>query len=210
MSTLVLFVFESALCATSHTHLFMWLLPDNTFVFGKRRFFPFFFVILLSLPRSPFPSPYPGPDSLIPGAWPRRCVPGGAAEELERGGSNGARGDQLQTRSCRLSSEEGYLSERVWWGGMLTLWVTNGVFICADRELERLTLMVWRPESHNKAGEFTQRTRGWGVGERVGLTDRRPGDQIGTASNCRKRPLDDPRRRWNDAQTFGPKFSWWF
>lgn len=64
------------------------------------------------------------------------------------------------------------------------------MFICADRELERLTLMVWRPESHNKAGEFTQRTSG--AGEGVGLTDRRPGDQIRTASNCRKRPLDDP------------------
>lgn len=59
--------------------------------------------------------------------------------------------------------------------------------MCADRELEGLTLMVWRPESHNKAGEFTQRTRGGG------LTDKRPGDQIGTASNCRKRPLDDPQ-----------------
>lgn len=35
--------------------------------------------------------------------------------------------------------------------------------MCADRELEGLTLMVWRPESHNKAGEFTQRTRGGGL-----------------------------------------------
>lgn len=69
------------------------------------------------------------------------------------------------------------------------------MFICADRELEGLTLMVWRPESHNKAGEFTQRTGGEGGGGvgGVGLRDRRPGDQIGTASNGRKRPLDDPR-----------------
>lgn len=67
--------------------------------------------------------------------------------------------------------------------------MTNPLFMCADRELEGLTLMVWRPESHNKAGEFTQRTRRGGRG----LTDRRPGDQIGTASNSRKRPLDDPQ-----------------
>lgn len=136
---------------------------------------------LLFPPLSPVPTPW----FLGPGQ-------GGVSleepQELERGGSNGARGDRLQTRSCRLSSEEGYLSKRVWWGEMLTLWVTNGVFICADRELEGLTLMVWRPESHNKAGEFTQRTRRGGD-----LTDRRPGDQIGTASNCRKRLLDDLR-----------------
>lgn len=70
--------------------------------------------------------------------------------------------------------------------------MTNALFICADRELERLTPMVPRPESHKKTGEFTQRTRGCGGGG-GGLTDRKPGDQIGTASNCRKRPLDDPR-----------------
>lgn len=67
------------------------------------------------------------------------------------------------------------------------------MFTCADRELEGLTPMVWRPESHNKAGEFTQRTRVCVCGGGRGLTDRRPGDQIGTAGKCRKRPLDDPR-----------------
>lgn len=68
-----------------------------------------------------------------------------------------------------------------------------------------MTLVVWRPESHNKAREFTQRTRQGGgrsgrrgrrgrreEKEEVGLTDRRPGDQIGIARNCRKKPLDDP------------------
>ena len=44
---------------------------------------------------------------------------------------------------------------------------------CADRELDGSAPMVWRPGSHNKAGEFTQRTKGGG----------RPGEQIGTASD---------------------------
>lgn len=36
------------------------------------------------------------------------------------------------------------------------------IFVCADRELDGSVVMVWRPGSHNKAGEFTQRTKGGG------------------------------------------------
>lgn len=36
------------------------------------------------------------------------------------------------------------------------------VSLCADRELDGSSVMVWSPESHNKAGEFTQRTKGGG------------------------------------------------
>lgn len=53
------------------------------------------------------------------------------------------------------------------------------ICVCVDRELDGSGVMVWRPGSHNKAGEFTQRTKGGGRG----LTDIKPGEQIGTASD---------------------------
>lgn len=80
-----------SLWGTPHTRSSVWLLPDNTSAFRKLCF-PFSYAS--SPPSLPFsPSPHPGPNSLIPGAWPRWCVPGGAAEELQRGGSNGVLGD---------------------------------------------------------------------------------------------------------------------
>lgn len=33
---------------------------------------------------------------------------------------------------------------------------------CTDRDLDESTVMVWRPESDNKARKFTQRTKGEG------------------------------------------------
>lgn len=136
----------------------------------------------------PFSPPYPGPDSLVPGAWPRQFVPGGATKEMEKGGSKGACRDLLQNHSCSLSSEKGYVSERVRWREMLTLWVTNWVFMCADRELDGSPVMVWRPESHNKAGEFTQRTKrgregGWQTESLV--------SRLGLPATGRKELLDD-------------------
>lgn len=61
------------------------------------------------------------------------------------------------------------------------------VSLCADRELDGSPAMVWSPESHNKAREFTQRTKGrgggGGGGRRGRLTDIKPGEQIATASD---------------------------
>lgn len=57
------------------------------------------------------------------------------------------------------------------------------VSVCADRELDEAAVMVWRPGSHNKAGEFTQRTKGGRAGRGGRLTDIKPGEQIGAASD---------------------------
>lgn len=72
---------------TPHTGLSLWLLPNNTL--AQKAVFPFCYPsIPPSLPRSPFPpSPQPGPDSLIPGAWPRWCIPGGARERGQQWGA---------------------------------------------------------------------------------------------------------------------------
>lgn len=81
------------LWGTPHAGLSSWFLPNNTFAFRKLFF-------LLSFHPSLAP-PFPPP----------RLPNGGVSpEELERGGSNGVRGDRLQTRSCRLSSGGGGLS----------------------------------------------------------------------------------------------------
>jgi len=53
----------------------------------------------LSLSCSPFLSPYPGPDSLVPGAWPRRVSPKEPVRRWREGAEQGLR-DRLQNHSC--------------------------------------------------------------------------------------------------------------
>lgn len=150
-------------------------------------FFSFFCDSLPFLSCSPLFSPLAW--SWLPGSWglAKACVPGGAREEMERGGSKGVQGPppkpQLQQPllssnafpSCLAHSPAlplirrgGYFNayvflcqeERCW----LCEWATEClcVSVCADRELDGSAVMVWRPGSHNKAGEFTQRTKAGG------------------------------------------------
>ncbi|CAM4553626.1 unnamed protein product [Leuciscus chuanchicus] len=111
----------------------------------------------LSLSCSPFLSPYPGPDSLVPGAWPRRVSPKEPVRRWREGAEQGLR-DRLQNHSCGSPASPSSLLELAGTG------------------------VVWRPGPPNKAVEFTQRANRGGS-----LTDKKPGAQIVTLRRERRR-----------------------
>ena len=116
--------FESALWGTSHNHLFMFLLPDNTFVFEKICFFPFLFCYPSIPPSLSFSLPLAW--SQLPDSWglakavcPWRCRWGAWERGQQWGAWRSAPNPQLQAllrgrvfeRTCVMGRDAASVSD---------------------------------------------------------------------------------------------------